>query len=226
MAGVEIINVIQKVVDAMKSFMSKLAESSGRLIQTLETYSTAVGQKIMSQSSKIFNAVENSVKNEISALTTKLQSLASSLKKGGAPSDGNTILHKLGDLLKTAVSDIEKISKDFMEAFEKFISEFKKGIEKIYSTTTTYAKEGFSEAEGFAEKIVEKIVSAGKGALAGVKSMAAPIATEFKHVETFVFKHEIKVSEQNALSLVQPGAFLAGALSLGFLFLASKYEPS
>lgn len=221
----QVVVIIQKVIDALKEFVNKLEKSSGALIQSLETYAAAAGQKILSESKTVFNSIKNSIENEIKAMTTRIESLKSTLGKssGKIGKSGTGIMDKLGVYVKDFVKDVEKIGNDFVEMVHKFVEQFKTSIERISRGIYKFGEESFESAEKFAQEAVQKIKGIGSDAYQGLSKSIGPVKSEFSSVENFIHKHSLEVSEAAVASFVEPVFALACLMSAGFLIFASKY---
>lgn len=224
MAMMQVVSVIESVIKAMKSFIDKLENMSKSLVQTLQEYSTQAAGKIRTQMINIFNSVERHIKNEITALTTRLEALRSGLKKSKLKS-GTSTMHKLEAYVKDAVKDIENISEKFMAKVKTCVEKFGKALEMISQSGEKLISESFTDAEKFAGDVVKKIEEVGKDSVDGIKTAIEPVLGEFSHIESFVYKHGVQMAEAAAVSFLDPFMFISFFIAGGAIIAASNYTP-
>lgn len=223
-AGGEIISVIQSVVKAMKSFIEKLEQTSKSLAQTLQEYSTEAAGKIRTEMINVFHTVERSIENEINALTTRLKAISGSLKKSKLKS-GTSMMQNLEKYVKESVNEIEQISSKFIAKVELCISKFEDSLKMISKEGGKILSETFSDVEKFIGDTLKKVHDVGEESISGIKSAIAPVTSQFSHIESLVFKHEVKVAENAAVSFFDPYMFVSFILAGGAILAATNYNP-
>ena len=217
--------IIDKIIQAMKSFIARIEEMGEVVITQLGIYSEKIATEIRTLMKGAFEKIERGIERIITAFKDKVEQISSRLKAPNVKT-GPSIVDKIENLAKDAFKDLGEITKRFGEVAGKFIEKSAVALKNIGSVVETGAVKTFDAVKKIGEETIKKIVEVGSIAVAETRKTSK---TLFKNIEIageFAFKHEITTAATASISFFDPFLAFSFIVSAGLIMGAVKYEPN
>lgn len=221
-----ITGIIEKIIDAMKTFIKNIEDLGSKVITDLEVYSGKIANEILSLMKSVFERVISTINRIFETFKTKISQLARKIKKPQFQS-GTTIVSKIKNVCKECFGKMGEITKNFGSKVKAFADEIGIVLRKIGQGIERGTVKTYDEAKKIAEKTVEKLVKIGEIAVEETKNTVEKFSKDFEIAGEFVYKHGVEIAAVSSISVIEPAIPVVMSFGIATILIvsASMYKP-
>lgn len=219
-----IIGIINKIIDAMKSFIKNIEALGEQVITQLGIYSEKAASEIKTLMVGAFDKIKKGIERIITTFKDKAEQIAGRIRTPKIKSS-QSILDKIENIGKEAFEKLSEITKNFGAVMGKFIDKTGEALKKISQAAEADAEKTYDVAKKIAEETVKKITEVGSLAIQATRKTSSTLFKEIEIAGNMAYKHGLAVSSASSLAFFDPYLAISLALSVGVIVAATKYEP-
>lgn len=221
-----IIVIIDKIIQAMKNFISNVEQLGSKVINQLEIFSGKIASEILSLMKSVFESVKSSINRIIETFRSKISGFGTRIKAPNLQS-GSTISSRIKNGCKETFQKMGEITKNFGSKVQLIVSEIGIVLKKIGQGIERGTVKTYDTAKNIARQTVEKLVKIGEVTIEDASNTIEKFSKNFEIGGEFVYKHGIEIASTSSIGLLNVAFPIVTSfgISAALIIGATNYKP-
>mgnify|MGYP000397716332 CR=1 FL=1 len=218
--------MIEKFINAIKSFVNAIENLSQKAITQIGTFARKAGDEIFALMKNIFETAKAGISRLIQSFQDQIRNFQRRIRTPSNRS-GEGISSRIKKYLKEGYEKMSNITKNFGEKVIIITKEIGEVLERTASGIGSGVEKGFGVAKTIAKESVKKLSDLGKLAVEETKSAVKSFSKETEIAGEFIFKHDIEIATASSFGILENLLPCLTGFALGGLivYAATQYKP-